>query len=68
MLVKLRDELWVCADDVSEVWLNASRDTIVVKMKNGHTHGVGIERALPHVALDALVKRISDAAVSAAGK
>ena len=69
MLVKVRDDLWVRACDVKEVELSLNRDLIFVRMQGGNSHPIEIGgRDLPHMALDAVAKRISDAAISTAGK
>lgn len=69
MLVKVRDDLWVRACDVKEVELSPRRDLIFVRMEGGNSHPIEIGgRELPHMALDAVAKRISDASISAAVK
>jgi hypothetical protein len=61
-MIKLNDGCFVAADQIAELKVNSSSQTITVRMKDGtcHSHAPDYRQGV-YTALDALVKQINDA-------
>ena len=61
-LIKLDDGCYVAADQIAELSINRSSNTITVRMKNGvgHCHEPGYKQSI-YAALDELAGRVNQA-------
>lgn len=60
-MIKITDEVYVAASEISEVGLNSRRDRIYIRTKSGDSHTCYVPYGVTSfTALDQLVKKIDE--------
>lgn len=60
-MIKISDDIYIAAEQISEIGLTPNRDLIYIRTKRGEIHHTPIKHGIPaYKLLDALAKKIDE--------